>query len=75
MSVSDPVADFLTCIRNAIGAKHRKLDVPSSRLKEITELKAPKLAIRSWPTKTMGTVKSGRPAPGSENVHGTGPAH
>lgn len=36
MSVSDPVADFLTCIRNAIGAKHRKLDVPASRLK--TEL-------------------------------------
>jgi small subunit ribosomal protein S8 len=36
MSVSDPVADFLTCIRNAIGAKHRKLDVPSSNMK--TEL-------------------------------------
>ena len=36
MSVSDPVADFLTCIRNAIGAKHRKVDVPASRLK--TEL-------------------------------------
>ena len=34
MSVSDPVADFLTCIRNAIGAKHRKLDVPSSNLKQ-----------------------------------------
>lgn len=34
MSVSDPVADFLTCIRNAIGAKLRKVDVPSSRLKE-----------------------------------------
>ena len=34
MSVSDPVADFLTCIRNAIGAKHRKLDVPASRLKQ-----------------------------------------
>jgi len=34
MSVSDPVADFLTCIRNAIGAKHRKLDVPSSRMKQ-----------------------------------------
>ncbi len=33
MSVSDPVADFLTCIRNAIGAKHRKLDVPASRMK------------------------------------------
>ena len=36
MSVSDPVADFLTCIRNAIGAKHRKVDVPSSNIK--TEL-------------------------------------
>lgn len=36
MSVSDPVADFLTCIRNAIGAKHRKVDVPASSMK--TEL-------------------------------------
>jgi len=33
MSVSDPVADFLTCIRNAIGARHRKVDVPASRMK------------------------------------------
>jgi|SRR5689334_16370609 len=33
MSVSDPVADFLTSVRNAIGAKHRKVDVPSSRMK------------------------------------------
>jgi small subunit ribosomal protein S8 len=39
MSVSDPVADFLTGIRNAIRAKHRKLDVPSSQLKtEIAKL-------------------------------------
>ncbi len=33
MSVSDPVADFLTCLRNAIRAKHRKVDVPASRVK------------------------------------------
>ena len=33
MSVSDPVADFLTCLRNAIRARHRKVDVPASRLK------------------------------------------
>ncbi len=33
MSVSDPVADFLTSVRNAIRAKHRKVDVPSSKLK------------------------------------------
>jgi small subunit ribosomal protein S8 len=36
MSVSDPVADFLTCVRNAIQAKHRKVDVPASQMK--TEL-------------------------------------
>lgn len=33
MSVSDPVADFLTCVRNAVGARHRKVDVPASRMK------------------------------------------
>ena len=33
MAVSDPVADFLTCVRNAIQAKQRKVDVPASRLK------------------------------------------
>ncbi len=36
MSVSDPVADFLTCVRNAIRARHRKVDVPATRMK--TEL-------------------------------------
>ena len=36
MAVSDPVADFLTCVRNAIRAKHRKVDVSASRMK--TEL-------------------------------------
>ncbi len=36
MAVSDPVADFLTCVRNAIRAKHRKVDVNASRVK--TEL-------------------------------------
>ena len=33
MAVSDPVADFLTSVRNAIRAKQRKVDVPLSRLK------------------------------------------
>ncbi|MBI1797767.1 MAG: 30S ribosomal protein S8 [Candidatus Eisenbacteria bacterium] len=33
MAVSDPVADFLTCVRNAIRAKHRKVDVNASKLK------------------------------------------
>jgi small subunit ribosomal protein S8 len=33
MAVSDPISDFLTCVRNAIRARHRKVDVPSSRMK------------------------------------------
>lgn len=33
MSLTDPVADFLARIRNAIRARHQKLDVPASRLK------------------------------------------
>jgi len=36
MSVSDPMADFLTSVRNAIRARHRKVDVPASKMK--TEL-------------------------------------
>jgi len=31
--VTDPIADMLTRIRNAIGARHPKVDVPASRLK------------------------------------------
>ena len=33
MNLTDPVADFLTRIRNAQNAHHQKLDVPASRLK------------------------------------------
>ena len=33
MNLTDPVADFLTRIRNAHKARHQKLDVPASRLK------------------------------------------
>jgi small subunit ribosomal protein S8 len=33
MAVSDPVADFLTAVRNAVRAKHRKVDVNASQLK------------------------------------------
>jgi small subunit ribosomal protein S8 len=36
MSMTDPVADFLTRIRNAIMAAHEEVVIPSSRLK--TEL-------------------------------------
>src|SRR4029077_10224830 len=33
MTVSDPVADLLARVRNALAARHEKTDVPSSRFK------------------------------------------
>jgi small subunit ribosomal protein S8 len=33
MSLTDPVADLLTRIRNAINARQQKMDVPASKLK------------------------------------------
>jgi small subunit ribosomal protein S8 len=39
MSKTDPIADFITRIRNATRAKHRKVDIPASNLKkEITRI-------------------------------------
>ena len=39
MSKTDPIADYLTRIRNATRAKHRKVDIPASNLKkEITKI-------------------------------------
>ncbi len=34
MSQTDPIADMLTCIRNAVRAGHRRVDVPASNMKE-----------------------------------------
>ena len=31
--MTDPIADMLTRVRNAVQAKHQKVDMPSSRLK------------------------------------------
>ena len=33
MAVTDPIADFLTRIRNAIKANKRKVEIPASRMK------------------------------------------
>lgn len=34
MSMTDPIADFLTRVRNALQAKHKFVDVPASNLKK-----------------------------------------
>ena len=56
MSVSDPVADFLTCIRNAIGAKHRKVDVPASNMKR----ELAKLLLRERFINNFKTIEDSR---------------
>lgn len=33
MSMTDPIADMLTRIRNACGQKHRRVDMPASKIK------------------------------------------
>jgi small subunit ribosomal protein S8 len=58
MAVTDPVADFLTGIRNAIRAKHRKVDVPASRLKtEIAKVLLRERFINNF--KTLSDTKQG----------------
>ena len=39
MSMTDPIADYLTRMRNAMKAHHKKVDIPASNLKrEITRI-------------------------------------
>jgi small subunit ribosomal protein S8 len=48
MSMTDPIADFLTRIRNAFRAGHRRLDIPASNLKlKIAELLVERNFLRS----------------------------
>ena len=39
MTMTDPIADYLTRVRNALRAKHKRVDIPASNLKrELTKL-------------------------------------
>ena len=39
MSMTDPIADYLTRVRNAIQASHETVEIPASRLKvEMTRI-------------------------------------
>jgi len=49
MSMTDPIADFLTRVRNAIHAAHETVDVPASKLKgELARILAEQGYIESW---------------------------
>ncbi|MDR2343654.1 MAG: 30S ribosomal protein S8 [Spirochaetaceae bacterium] len=57
MSVSDPVADMLTKLRNAGMAKHEKVDISTSRLKlEIVKILKTEGYIRNFKKVAQGKV-------------------
>ncbi len=49
MSMTDPIADFLTQIRNAIHAAHETVEIPTSKLKaELARILTEQGYIDSW---------------------------
>ena len=53
MSLTDPIANYLTLIRNALQARHQKVDIPSSKLLvEITKLLKEEGYITNYSIKT-----------------------
>ena len=49
MATTDPIADFLTRIRNAIRAKHRVVEIPASNIKkELTKVLYEKGYIQNY---------------------------
>jgi small subunit ribosomal protein S8 len=61
MSLSDPVADYLARVRNAISAKHDKVDIRASRVKvEITRILKEEGFIQNYKIqedKVQGTIR------------------
>jgi small subunit ribosomal protein S8 len=59
MTTSDPVSDMLTRVRNAMRARHPKVDVPSSKLKmEIARIMKEEGYILNYKMADEGTKKS-----------------
>jgi small subunit ribosomal protein S8 len=58
---TDPIADYLTRLRNAIKANHRVVEIPSSKIKkEITKVLYEKGYIQSYrfdDSSVQGTIK------------------
>ena len=59
MSTSDPIADMLTRVRNALRARHQKVDVPASKLKaEIARILKEEGYIVNFKLAEEGTLKT-----------------
>ena len=61
MSLTDPIADYLTRVRNAVMANHRVVEIPASNLKkEITKILFDQGYILSYKfddSSVQGTIK------------------
>lgn len=56
MQITDPIADMLTRIRNAAGAKHETVDIPASKMKKaIAEILLEEGYIKNFQTMEDGT--------------------
>ena len=54
--VTDPIADYLTRMRNAIAAKHRVVEIPASKLKkELTKILFEKGYILNYKVENEGS--------------------
>src|ERR1700739_224903 len=61
MTTTDPIADMLTRIRNALAARHPKVDVPASRLKtDIAKILKDEGYIATFKLTGAGSKKSFR---------------
>ena len=59
MTMSDPIADMLTRIRNANTAKHDTVDVPASKMKlAIAEILLKEGYIKSYDVEEVGSFKN-----------------
>jgi len=63
--MTDPIADMLTRIRNAVSAKHTRVDMPASRIKaDIARILQDEGYIQGF--KILDAPGSGKPAPVSK---------
>jgi small subunit ribosomal protein S8 len=61
VAVSDPIADFLTRIRNAIRAAHETVEIPASKLKsEIARILVEQGYIESWSIVSTNNAGAGQ---------------
>jgi small subunit ribosomal protein S8 len=59
--MTDPISDMLTRVRNAVAAKHSRVDVPASRLKaEIARILADEGYIHGFKLVDEADAKAGR---------------